>query len=207
MRRDVERDWERANAYFPAIEKILRSIAGHFLIIEVADMDADMKRATDYMLRVDGGDMAVRVRTPSYKDRYRDWTIRASRASGAETELSKLRDGHGRWYFYGWGKSSTELADWVLIDLDAVRACGILNDEWPLIPNVDGVTWFIAIPVYNSLRKPRNLERLGLITASSQEYSAVVAPAQAHSPEPVAQPSLFDAQPGDHHGPPTQTRP
>ena len=160
MMPDVRRDWTRADAYFPAIERILKSIAGHFLAIEAADPDADVRRATDYVLKIEGSDMAVRVRGPGYGARYRDWTIRAGRASGAETELSKLRRGCGRWYLYGWGDGRADLIDWVLIDLDAVRASGILDMDWRAIRNRDGVTEFIAIPIYQ-------LDRRGLIVCQA----------------------------------------
>ena len=68
--------------------------------------------------------VAARVRCPGYTDRHPyEFTIRSRVPSGAETELSKIVNGHGDWLFYGHANASGDGFDiWWLIDLKAFRA-------------------------------------------------------------------------------------
>ncbi len=127
--------------YYSQIQKIIRENAGAFVTVDVASPEADMKHATDFVVRVTGGDVAVRVRRPKYK--YRDLTIR-SYNGGYKTELDKIRDGFARFYLYCWTCDSDEIAEWVLVDVDKLRASGLLDNRKET-PNADGRTKFIAI--------------------------------------------------------------
>ena len=141
----MSEQWEWANRFFDAIQAAIQSVAGVFVRMEVADMDDDMRRVIDYVVRVEGGDIACRIRRNMYLARFRDWTIRSVVPSGATTELDKLRDGFGRWYFYAWATpNDRDLADWMLIDLDAVRRTDILYCDREERMNDDG-TGFIYV--------------------------------------------------------------
>jgi hypothetical protein len=113
--------------------------------VRVASDEEDTKRATDMVVEVAGGTVAVRVR--DWVRDFRDWTIRTRRRSGARTEMAKLKEGFANWYLYGWCKPDGRIGDYVLIDLAAVRTHGLLD-----IPrreqSADGwQTAFVAIPV------------------------------------------------------------
>jgi len=161
--KEWEKDKERADRFFPEITAILKENAKHIVNIAVAPPQKDTMQATDYIIKVESGDVACRLRWWSKYTINKEWTIRSKRDTGAETELSKLKKGWARWYLYGWiieGKISS----WMLIDLNQVRdtkinSKGMLDFEWPTKPNrdkygnLDG-THFIIIP--NSILKKYN---------------------------------------------------
>lgn len=144
MKNDVKKDWEWADTFLPQIVDILKSNAIYILEIRIADSDKDTKEATDLVISVTGGDVAVRIRRGKYH-KYRDWTIRSVRDSGAKTELNKLRDGFAKWYLYLW-TDSENIVDWILVDLERSRSSGLLFKDRRNISNGDG-TYFVAIPV------------------------------------------------------------
>jgi len=122
---------------------ILRSLpAGLFVDFEEAGFEADVKEATDVMAVANGMyRIAMRFRRP-YKT-YRDLTIRSSRPTGAKTELQKIKEGFGDYYFYGWTEGDT-IIEWIFVDLYKLRASGLLDKPRREIPSPDG-THFIAI--------------------------------------------------------------
>ncbi len=149
MRADVTRDWGWADGYMPEIRRILTLNAVHLVSIEIASFQQDVKQATDMLFKMSGEtSIALRLRRPNQQ--HRDLTIRAHRRSGVETELSKLKAGHGDYYLYGW-INGVDIPEWMLINLSQLRQSGLLNRSWSLIPNKDRVTGFIAIP-YMTLR-------------------------------------------------------
>lgn len=134
-----DRTW--ANKYLPQVIKILRENINHLVEIKVAPDRKDMTQAVDLVIRLQGGNVAVRLRRSNCK--YRDLTIRAKRDSGTKTELAKIKQGFGKWYFYGWINERDKVYEWMLIDLDKMRSSELLEKK-RLIPNDDG-TYFIAI--------------------------------------------------------------
>ena len=109
-----------SDRYLPAAKRI---IAEHILT-EAPDA-LDMREATDLMmLDASTRRIAVRVRRPGYANRYPyDITIRSGLPSGAETELSKIVNGHGDWMLYGHAcADGIGLDRWWLLDLRAFRA-------------------------------------------------------------------------------------
>ena len=135
-----QRDKQWSDSLIDQVKSVLEKHAGKLLSIQVAPRDEDVKHATDLIIKVQGGDVAVRLRRDC---RYRDLTIRAKRDSNAPTELEKIKAGFAHWYFYGW-TAHNKIIDWMLVDLDRLRRSGLLENR-PLISNHDG-TFFIAIP-------------------------------------------------------------
>jgi hypothetical protein len=81
---------------------------------------------------------------------WRDLTIRSRRDTKAKTELAKIKEGHGFRYFYGWIDDNDKIVEWMLIDLDKLRASGLLEKPRREIPNKDkdgnpDGTYFICI--------------------------------------------------------------
>lgn len=140
----TDREWE--GSYQSQVLAILRQLISHLaeLSINLASDEKDRTCATDFELNISGGTIAVRLRRP--KCTFRDWTVRAHRDNGTKTELAKLKEGHAFRYFYGWTDDNRSIAEWILIDLDKVRASGLLDKERPFKPNGDG-THFISITI------------------------------------------------------------
>lgn len=136
-------DWYWADQYLPQIKVILALNAIHLLEIETASPDEDTKEATDIIVKVSGGKVAVRIRKPTPK---RDLTLRCWRASGVKTELQKIKEGFCRWYLYVWTNRKGKIQDYILVDLNKLRESKILNKSFTVINNFDGETGFIAIP-------------------------------------------------------------
>lgn len=137
-------DYTWAGLHRKAIVEVLKQNAMHLLSIELASGDQDMKQATDLLIQVKGGAVAVRIRDARCD--YRDLTLRSSRASGNETELSKIKKGHADWYLYCWSDGRWGFKDWMLVDLYALRKSGLLNGHLEETQNYDGKTAFVSIP-------------------------------------------------------------
>ena len=139
MRIDVANNFSLAEGYKPHIRRILKENAGYFLEFEDASEDTDMKEATDILINIRGASIAVRVRKDT---RYRDLTIR-SECGGYKTEIDKIKEGFGRWYLYLWVNDNEKTVnDWMIIDLNKLRECGILEEVKTSIMNRDGRTGF-----------------------------------------------------------------
>ena len=113
------RDKRWSDRYLPEIKPIL----GAHLISE-PPIEEDAERNTDLMvLRMDAVRIACRIRTHEYMERYGDEiTIRSGRPSGAKTELAKIIEGWGDYFFYGFAdEQEDKLALWILGDLKAFR--------------------------------------------------------------------------------------
>ena len=136
-----ETNWSFQLKYYDAIEAILKANASSFIIINVADPKLDKEQATDFVVTIEGGDVAVRIRRSDC--RYRDLTIRSRSNYGGRTEINKIRDGCGKYYLYCWEGASGKLDEWILVDLDMARKNELIENR-SNIPNGDG-TYFIAI--------------------------------------------------------------
>jgi len=98
------------------VRQILKDNIKYLVEVVVASNEKDTKEATDFVIVLKGGDVAVRLRFWSCYTVRQEWTIRSRLDSGMETELSKLKKGFARWYLYGWVKDNI-LFSWMLIDL------------------------------------------------------------------------------------------
>lgn len=152
MSYESDRGW--SDRYIPAICRII----GPRLMI-TAPLKRDREEAADLIyLTARDVTVAARVRRAGYHGRYPDeFTIRDSRPSGAVTELTKILQGWGHWFFYGHaaGQSELDLAAWLLIDLRQLRYFFLRHPEFLHTPdgigrgrgrNPDGTTfrWYNA---------------------------------------------------------------
>ena len=99
----------------------IKSILGLYLIGE-PPMEEDAERNTDLMvLRMESVRIGCRIRKTDYMARYGDEiTIRSGRPSGAKTELTKIMEGWGDYFFYGFGTDADVVA-WTLGDMKVFR--------------------------------------------------------------------------------------
>lgn len=114
---DDDFDWQRG--LIPDVKRV----CANYLIGE-APMEEDMRHNTDLIvLKLDPIRVACRLRKHTYLTRYpNEFTIRASRPSGAQTELAKVLSGWGDYIFYGFAAAnSAALAAWFLGDLKVFR--------------------------------------------------------------------------------------
>jgi hypothetical protein len=114
-----EADKVKSDVYIPTIKSIL----GQVLIGE-APAEEDAHRNTDLIvMKLDSVRVACRIRNKSYMARYGDeFTIRCSRPSGTKTEMAKIIEGWGDYFFYGFGQDyGSGLAAWKIGDLRVFR--------------------------------------------------------------------------------------
>lgn len=132
----------------------IKAILGVHLIGE-PPAEEDAERNTDLMvLRMDAVRIGCRIRKHKYIARYGDeFTIRAGRPSGAKTELTKIIEGWGRYFFYGFcDPEEKRLARWTLADMNVFRRWynHQLARSHPFQtpgekqPNRDGSSFFLA---------------------------------------------------------------
>lgn len=133
MRSEVQRDLEFSDSHLDQIEEILRQCASEMLNVNQATIEQDLKKATDLIVTTQGA-VAVRVRRPNVRHRYRELTIRAFRTSGTKTELEKIKEGYADFYLYCWTDTNDRIADWILVDLNHLRATDLLylegHEKW-----------------------------------------------------------------------------
>lgn len=138
----------------PQVKELLRKHASHIIRVETATEEQDTKQATDLVLRVDSGMIGVRVRRleTMKDDTWRDLTIRTRSSGGGRTEVDKLTEGWGDWYFYGWTRGK-RIAEYMLLDIHKIRSSGLLAalDQKRAIPNGDD-TFFKTIGLQDLIK-------------------------------------------------------
>lgn len=148
MRADVARSKSWTDPLLPRVKQII----ANYLITE-APFAEDARHNTDLIvLTLEAKRIAVRLRHAQYLGRYGDqFTLRASRPSGIETELSKVISGWGDYLFYGFEHPDDPfgLAAWLLGDLNVFRLwhsreLAQRRQPWMAQQNGDGSSGFHA---------------------------------------------------------------
>lgn len=119
MNQPWQNDKRWSDVFLPEIKRIL----GENLIAE-PPIEEDTERNTDLIvLRLDAVRVGCRVRRAKYQEQYgHEFTIRAGRPSGVKTELAKIIEGWGDYFFYGFAdEASSRLTRWLLGDLKVFR--------------------------------------------------------------------------------------
>ena len=113
----INRKW--SDKYIPHIADVL----GRTLIVP-APFEEDAERNTDLIvLKMENLRIGCRVRRNQYLDDFQDeFTIRAGLPSGAKTELTKIIEGWGDLFFYGFSNETDDgFCKWTLGDLNVFR--------------------------------------------------------------------------------------
>ena len=116
-------NWQQDKRWSDKFLPEIKSILGLHLIAE-PPIEEDAERNTDLMvLRMEPVRIGCRVRKYSYLEKYgHQFTIRSGRPSGIKTELTKIIEGWGDFFFYGFcNAGETKLEQWILGDLKAFR--------------------------------------------------------------------------------------
>jgi hypothetical protein len=156
MNQQVRQDFNWQERFYPFVKKVLADNAIKIVCIEVAPPEQDMKQATDFIVHIKGGMVAVRIRR-DVANNYRDLTIRSKRPSGVETELQKIKKGFADFYLYIW-TSKDSIIDWWLVDINKMRIAGLFDAPRREIWNKDKSSAFIAIAI-------NELQRVGALIA------------------------------------------
>lgn len=135
-------NWKWQEKYFDDVKRIVKENLHRITVLRIGMPEQDMKEATDLVVHVNGGTIALRIRD-AIKYKYRDLTIRSYVPTGYATEIDKLRQGYGDWYLYAWA-DSFNIIEYMLVDLAQVRQSGLLDMKHHIKTNRDG-TKFIAI--------------------------------------------------------------
>lgn len=113
----ADKKW--SDKFIPEIKQIL----GLHLIGE-PPIEEDQQRNTDLVvLKMEAVRIGCRMRKHEYHKTYpNDITIRAGRPSGMKTELTKIIEGWGDYFFYGFeGEDGISILAWTLGDLNVFR--------------------------------------------------------------------------------------
>jgi hypothetical protein len=116
--------WQADKRWYDRFIPEIKGILGVHLIGE-PPMEEDAERNTDLMvLKLDAVRIGCRIRKHQYAARYgSEFTIRAGRPSGTKTELTKIIEGWGDYFFYGFSDPDEySLSAWVLLDLKMFRS-------------------------------------------------------------------------------------
>ena len=138
---------------------VVKRILGEHLI-SAAPLAEDAEHNTDLIvLRLEAVRIGVRIRSANYwtKPDYRgDFTIRAGRPNGHKTELTKIVEGWGDYFFYGFATPDyNDLIAYVLGDLRVFRLwfnqrlAQLPRGQYPgqRLENGDGSSFFYAYKI------------------------------------------------------------
>jgi hypothetical protein len=117
--------WQDDKTWSDRFMPDIKAVLGQHLLGEASRED-DAKHATDLVvLHMKDVRIAVRMRRRRYAENEHyvgQFTIRTERRSGVKTELAKVIEGWGEYYFYGFeGQQDGRLGVWHLIDLKEFR--------------------------------------------------------------------------------------
>jgi hypothetical protein len=142
--------WHNDKHWADKLMPDIKAVLGQHLLGDASRED-DEKHATDLVtLHMKDLRIAVRMRRRKYSENEHyvgQFTIRTERSSGMKTELAKVIEGWGDYYFYGFeGQEDGRLGIWHLIDLKQFRLgymrllveCERGNCPGETIKNADG---------------------------------------------------------------------
>jgi len=117
--KDWENDKRWSDRFLPEIKREL----GNFLMCEPKQEEDSLRNTDLIVIGFDSVRIACRIRKHKYLSEYGDqFTIRAGRASGNKTELTKIVEGWGDYLFYGFcDEHENKLFHWKIIDLKVFR--------------------------------------------------------------------------------------
>lgn len=119
MAQGWEKDKTWSDKFIPAIKHVLGEV-----FVSVASIKEDQMRNTDLICYdLSGKRIACRVRQKDYVNKYPfQFTIRSSRPYGNKTELQKIEEGWGDYFFYGFSNNTEDgFLQWLIGDLNVFR--------------------------------------------------------------------------------------
>lgn len=143
--------------FYPVIEKLFNKHISKFAQFKNATVQQDMEEGFDATLKIPELEIPIRRRDLKYLKRYkfRDVTIRSKLKNGYRTEIDKIRDGAGDYYFYCWGnivntgiEIKGNIPSYLIYDINKFRDSGLIeNPSVKNKQNIDGITFFNAYKI------------------------------------------------------------
>lgn len=114
--------WESDKRWSDRFLPEIKSILGQLLIGE-PPVEEDEERNTDLIvLRMEAVRICCRVRRNKFIGHSDEFTIRTTRPAGTKTELDKIVEGYGSYFFYGiCDPEEQRLASWFVGNLNVFR--------------------------------------------------------------------------------------
>lgn len=114
-----EIDKQRTDAYLPTVKAIL----GACILTETPPEEDAIRNSDLWVIRAGNTRIGVRLRSREYFERYSNqFTIREARPNGTKTELEKILDGWGDYFFYGFmHPKPPRLVSFGILDLGEFR--------------------------------------------------------------------------------------
>jgi hypothetical protein len=114
-------DWENDKKWSDKYLTQIKSIIGQ-TFIQSAPIEEDQERNTDLIVfKMEPIRIACRLRREEYFKRYQnEFTLRFGRPSGTKTELTKIVEGWGNFFFYGFADDN-KIIYWKIGDLNVFR--------------------------------------------------------------------------------------
>ena len=113
------------STYHAEVSRILQNVLGRPFrqATGVEDMFGETDFVADETHDKPRLEVAARLRSDGYRDSYCcSLLLRTGRPSGRKTEMQKLLEGHGHYYFYGFRNDARNITAWLLFNLDKARA-------------------------------------------------------------------------------------
>lgn len=114
-----------SDLFIEPIKSILRLNSHNILSVTVSSPAQDVEEGTDYVIRVDSGNVGARVRREHIP--FRDLTLGALQQDRqGRTEADKVLRGDPRWYLYCWTKKD-RINEWMFLDMEALIRSPSIN--------------------------------------------------------------------------------
>jgi hypothetical protein len=117
-----------SDSHLPEAKRIMaKHLIPLIASVETAGDILDKREATDIIITC--GKVCICYRCKSGKYRHlTDLNIRMSVESGCRTEVHKIREGYGAYYFFCWlDETDSHIEKWMIIDLNVIREQNLLS--------------------------------------------------------------------------------
>lgn len=136
--------------FFSQIRRILNKNSYMFTNFTESTIDQDMFECFDAVFSFPDVKIPIRIRNYSYQ-KYLDFTIRSRTRYGNKTEIDKLKEGFGDYYFYCWlNESNVRIERYMIIDLNAFRK-DVIHTPDSEMSNTDG-SGFVTFKLYRIIQ-------------------------------------------------------
>jgi hypothetical protein len=129
--------------YLKQVKSILLKNSYIFTNFREATPKEDMENGFDAVISFPDVKIPIRIRQNKYLQ-YMDLTIRSESRYGAKTEIHKIKEGFGDYYFYAWAnQNNNSIISYMILDLNVFRQTII---DQPIIYNManpDGTKFHI----------------------------------------------------------------
>lgn len=115
-------DWVNDKAWSDRYLLAVKRILGEHLIGPPPKEEDELRNTDLIVLRMEAVRIGVRIRRQEYHEEYGgEFTMWCGRPRGTKTELRKIIEGWGQYFFYGFGDTGGDLTAWGLGDLNVFR--------------------------------------------------------------------------------------